>query len=223
MGGGVGTWRTALATAALIAACVPVVLAVEPLREAIGAALRGDGEEVRERLDGTGGAALVLALTIVHTIVWYPAEIIDAAAGFVFGFWPALALVHSGWIVSGVLAYGVGTRAARPLVARIAGEARLADAEAMVERGGITLLLAARLVPVIPFSLFGYAAGAVRVPLWRFAWTTAIGYLPITAISVYLGTRLENFSITDPVIWLCAGALLALLLGTRYLRAALRA
>jgi uncharacterized membrane protein YdjX (TVP38/TMEM64 family) len=219
----VGTWRTALVTAALIAACVPIVLAVEPLREAIAAALRGDGDGVRERLDGAGGAALVLALTLVHTIVWYPAEIIDAAAGFVFGFWPGLALVHAGWIVSGVLAYWVGTWAARPVLRRLAGEERLAGAEAIAERGGITLLLAARLVPVIPFSLFGYAAGAVRVPLWRYAWTTTIGYLPITAISVYLGTRLEDFSITDPVIWLCAGALLVLLLGTRYLRSALRA
>ena len=51
----------------------------------------------------------------------------------------------------------------------------------MIERGGATLLLAMRLIPILPFSLVSYAAGAARVPAWRFVWTTAVGYLPITA------------------------------------------
>ncbi len=62
----------------------------------------------------------------------------------------------------------------------------------MIERGGATLLLAVRLIPIVPFSLVSYAAGAARVPVWRFVWTTAVGYLPITALAVYFGTRLEG-------------------------------
>ncbi len=56
------------------------------------------------------------------------------------------------------------------------------------------VLIAARLIPIFPFSLVSYAAGAARVPLWRFAWTTVVGYLPITAISVYFGTQLDLLS-----------------------------
>ena len=70
-----------------------------------------------------------------------------------------------------------------------------------------------RLIPIVPFSLVSYAAGAARVPVWRFVWTTAIGYLPITALSVYFGTRLEGLSLTDPLVLGTAAALLALLLG----------
>jgi uncharacterized membrane protein YdjX (TVP38/TMEM64 family) len=81
----------------------------------------------------------------------------------------------------------------------------------MIERGGVTLLIGVRLIPIVPFSLVCYAAGAARVPPWRFAWTTAVGYLPITALSVYFGTRLEGLSVTDPLVWGCAAALLALL------------
>ena len=79
----------------------------------------------------------------------------------------------------------------------------------MVERGGATLLIAVRLIPIVPFSLISYAAGAARVPLWRFVWTTAVGYLPITALAVYFGTRLEGLSLTDPVVIGSAAALLA--------------
>ena len=50
------------------------------------------------------------------------------------------------------------------------------------------------------------------MPPWRFAWTTAVGYLPITALSVYFGTRLEGLSLTDPLVLGSAAALLALLL-----------
>ena len=81
----------------------------------------------------------------------------------------------------------------------------------MIERGGATLLIAVRLIPIVPFSLVSYAAGAARVPPWRFAWTTAVGYLPITALSVYFGTRLEGLSLTDPLVLGSAAALLALL------------
>ncbi len=86
----------------------------------------------------------------------------------------------------------------------------------MIDRGGVTFLLAARLVPIVPFSLLGYACGAARVPLWRFTWTTTVGYLPITAYFTYLGSRLEGFSIEDPIVWIGAAGLLLALLGVRY-------
>src|ERR1700759_4531053 len=98
-------------------------------------------------------------------------------------------------MISALLAYLFGARVARPLLER------LGRAERMIERGGITLLLAIRLIPIVPFSLAGYAAGAAHVPLWRFFWTTLVGYMPITALSVYFGTRLEGLSLTDPVVF----------------------
>jgi uncharacterized membrane protein YdjX (TVP38/TMEM64 family) len=100
---------------------------------------------------------------------------------------------------------------ARPLLDRWLGAERFERVEGMMERGGPTLLLAMRLIPILPFSIVSYAAGAARVPTWRFLWTTAVGYLPITAISVYFGTRLEGLSLTDPLVFGSAAALLALL------------
>jgi hypothetical protein len=63
-----------------------------------------------------------------------------------FGFAVALPLVVVAWLVSGLLAYWLGTVAGRPLVLRLAGEPRVAVAERVIERGG-----------------------APRVPLWRYA------------------------------------------------------
>lgn len=191
-----------------------LVLAIPDLRHAVGAAIAGDTATVRDELDdlGAAGPVLILGLALIHAVVFFPAEIIDAAAGFAYGFFPALALMMFGWLLSGLLCYAIGTSVARPLLDRWLGAERFERTEALIERGGVTLLLAVRLIPIVPFSLASYAAGAARVPVWRFIWTTALGYLPITALSVYFGTRLEGMSFTDPLVLGSAAALLALLL-----------
>jgi len=201
-------------TLAGIALMAAMVLAIPELRDSFEAAVRGDTDEVRRQIDdlGVAGPLLILALALIHAIVFYPAEILDAAAGFAYGFFPALALMMLGWLLSGLVCFAVGRSVARPLLDRFFGAARFERIEGAIERGGATLLLAVRLIPILPFSIVSYAAGAARVPLWRFIWTTAVAYLPITALSVYFGTRLEGLSLTDPLVWGSAAVLLALLL-----------
>ncbi len=206
-------WLEIAITVAGIVVLAVLVFAVEPLREAVTAAWQGDNAEVRHQIDrlGAAGPLLILALTLLHTVVFYPAEIVDAAAGFAYGFFPALALMMFGWVLSGLICWAIGHRVARPLLDRWFGEERFERVERAIERGGPSLLLAMRLIPILPFSVVSYAAGAARVPAWRFIWTTAVGYLPITAIAVYFGTRLEGLSLTDPLVLGSALALLALL------------
>lgn len=196
-------WAEIGLTIAGIAFLAAIVLLVPELRRAFEAAVQGDTDEVRAQIDSLGfsGHLLILALTLIHTVVPYPAEIINAAAGFAYGFWEAIALVTVGWMASAALCYAFGRSVARPLLDRWFGTERFERIEGMIERGGVTLLLAVRLIPIVPFSLAGYAAGAARVPVWRFMWTTLVGYMPITALAVYFGTRLEGLSLTDPLVF----------------------
>jgi uncharacterized membrane protein YdjX (TVP38/TMEM64 family) len=206
-------------TLAGIAILIAVALAIPAFRGAVVDAVHGRTAEVRHDLRdlGAAGVALVFGLAVIHVGVWYPAEILDAAAGYVSGFGPALPLIMAGWMASAILSYWVGRHAARPLLYSLVGEERFLRLERLVNRGGATFLLAARLVPIVPFSLTGYVAGAARVPLGRFAWTPAVGYLPITAYFIYLGSKLEGFSAEDPIVLVGAGAILLGLIGVRYL------
>ena len=195
-----------------------IAFAITPLREAAMDAVNGDTDQVREDLRGlgVGGVLMVVGLAAIHAVVWYPAEILDLAVGYVYDFAFALPLVMASWLLNAAIAYAIGSYAARPLIYRLAGEERFLRAEHAIERGGVTLLLAMRLIPIIPFSLFSYAAGAARVPMGRFLWTTAVGYLPITAIFVYLGSQLEELSPTDPLVLAATVGVLALLLAVRF-------
>ena len=53
------------------------------------------------------------------------------------------------------------------------------------------------------------------MPLWTFIWTTVVGYIPLTLLFVYLGSRLESLSPNDPAIWIGAAALVFFVLLTR--------
>jgi len=198
-----------------------LVLGIPALRHAAVAAVHGETSEVRGQIKSLGawGPLIIVGLGVIHSIVPYPAEIVNAAAGFAYGFFGGLGIVCVGWMLSAIICYWFGAGVARPLLARWFGAERFARYERMVERGGITLLIALRLLPIVPFSLISYAAGAARVPFPRYCWTTAVGFLPITALAVYLGTRLEGISPTDPaVIGALVGAVALILIANWIIR-----
>ena len=212
-------------TLAALAGLALLIALVDPLREGFTSAIGGQTGALRSELRdlGVAGTLVVFVLAIVHAFVFYPTEILNAAAGYVYGFWVALPLMMVGWIANGMICFWLGRNAARPALYRLVGRDRFVRAEALVTRGGVTLLLAVRLLPIVPFSLISYVAGAARVPTGRYLWTTAVGYLPITAAFIYLGTRLDGLTVTDPAVLIAVAAVIVLLLvGRRIGRAAER-
>jgi uncharacterized membrane protein YdjX (TVP38/TMEM64 family) len=201
---------------ASIALGVAAALLVPQLRHCVSLALHGEFGALRTYIHslGTGGLALLLALMLGHAIFFYPSEIVTATAAYVYGFLPGLALVVVGWLACALLSYALGRSVGRPLLRAILGPRFIALERAM-ERGGISLLLSGRLLPVVPFSLLGYAAGATHVSLWRFSWTTVLGYLPLTTAVAYLGSRAQTLSANDPLVWAAAALLIAIIVAER--------
>jgi uncharacterized membrane protein YdjX (TVP38/TMEM64 family) len=201
---------------AAVAAGIAVVALVPELRHCVSLVLHGQFTELRTyiRSLGAGGLALLLGLMLVHAVIWYPSEIITATAGFVYGFVPGTAFAICGWVLAGLLTYALGRSVGRPLLQRLLGS-RFEQLANTIERGGTPLLLSARLIPIVPFALLGYAGGAVQVKLWRFTWTTFVGYLPLTAAVAYLGSQAQTLSTSNPIVWIVVAALVALLVSER--------
>ena len=145
------------------------------------------------------GALIVVALILLHAVVFFPAEIVNATAGLAFGFWVAFPIVLVSWVVSGLIAYWLGSVAGRPLAVRLAGEKRVAHGEQLIDRSGAPALLALAAGPVRPVQprrLPGRrrprAAVALHVDVVR-------GVMPITAAATYLGHALDDLSASDPI------------------------
>ena len=216
---------TILATIVAAMAITGLLFAIEPIRDAVSAAFAGDLGEMRSELDSLGAvAALVLVgIALVHAIVPFPAEFPTAAAGFVFGFAIAFPLMVAAWTLSCLVAYALARGIGPPLLDRLAGKERMEATDRLIARGGWPILLAGRLIPVVPYNLVSYAAGATRVPLARFTWTTAVGVVPLTALTALLGQRLQEPRFDDPVLWGILLGVIALLALARPLGRRLRA
>jgi uncharacterized membrane protein YdjX (TVP38/TMEM64 family) len=204
--------RRLLLTILALAVAAALVWAIEPLRTALGHVLHGDVDALQAQLQSLGawGAFVVVALILAHAVVFFPAEIVNATAGLTFGVAVALPIVLVSWVLSGLIAYWLGRVAGRPLAVRLAGERRVAVAERLIDRTGAPALLLSRLIPLVPYSLVGYLAGAARVPVWRYTWTSFLGVLPITAAATYLGHAADDFSASDPLLWIAIAVLVVL-------------
>jgi len=216
---------TILATIVAALAITGLLFAIEPIRDAVSAAFAGDLGQMRSELDSLGAAAalVLVGIALVHAIVPFPAEFPTAAAGFVFGFAIAFPLMVVAWTISCLVAYALARGIGPPVLDRLAGKERMEATDKLIARGGWPILLAGRLIPVVPYNLVSYAAGATRVPLGRFTWTTAVGVAPLTALTALLGARLQEPRFDDPVLWLILLGVLALLALARPLGRRLRA
>ena len=201
---------TVIATITAAVALTGLLFAIDPIRDAVAAAFSGDLGEMRSELDSLGAAAalVLIGIALVHAVVPFPAEFPTAAAGFVLGFAVAFPLMVLAWTLSCLAAYGLARVVGPPVLDRLVGQERMAAADRLIHRGGWPILLAGRLIPVVPYNVVSYAGGATRVPLGRFAWTTAVGVMPLTALTALLGERLQEPRFDDPILW---GVLLAVL------------
>src|SRR3954452_14303710 len=148
--------RHATAITALGVVAVTVVLAVATSegRAIVDALVHGDAKRLRhELLDLHVAGVLVLLLVVLsHAIVPFPMELVNAAAGYVYGFTVAMPILLVFWVLSGLLAYWLAERFGRPLASRMVGERRLGRAEGWVARAGPVPLLTVRLLPFVPYN-----------------------------------------------------------------------
>ena len=116
------------------------------------------------------------------------ASVLTLAFGWLFGFWPALALVSCSSSLGATMACGLSRTLFRDAATQRLGS-RLRLIEESLARDGDFYLLTLRLLPQVPFFLINLAMGLTRYPLWRFYGISQLGMLPATCVFVYAGSQ----------------------------------
>ena len=147
-----------------------------------------DLTQIREWADGLGpGGAIVFALGYAGlTLTPVPKNVLTIAAGLVWGFWPALGMVYIAALAGAAASFVIGRRLGREAVERLTG-ARVADLDTALAHRGLLVVLGARLIPIVPFTLINYGAGLTAVRPRDYALGTAIGIIPGSVAYVALG------------------------------------
>lgn len=155
-----------------------------------------------------GGAGFVVLYAAI-TLTPAPKNVLSVAAGLIFGFAGALALVYLGALLGAAAAFGLGRWLGRDAVERYTGT-RIARLDELVRRRGFVAVIGVRLIPVIPFTAINYGAGLTAVRRRDYALGTALGIIPGTVAYVALGAF--GLELGWPA-WVAIGVLGALTVG----------
>jgi uncharacterized membrane protein YdjX (TVP38/TMEM64 family) len=149
---------------------------------------------IRLREFGMWAPLAVICLMILHCFIPFPAELLALCAGAVFGLVYGTLLIWVGAMLGAVLSFWLSRVVGQVVLKRWLPAQQHAKLDSWTKSQGTVALLVSRLIPVVAFNLINYAAGLTKVRLWTFLWTTGIGILPITVLSVYLGSQMRQLS-----------------------------
>jgi len=112
-------------------------------------------------------ALLVLAYT-PGTMLMFPTPVLTLFAVIAFGAWPGAAYALAGIMLSACVLYAIGRFVRYEKVRRFASRG-VEAARDLAHEHGILAVVAANFMPVPPFGVQSFIAGAVRMKFWEFA------------------------------------------------------
>jgi phospholipase D1/2 len=154
-------------------------------------------------------AALVFAYTPA-SLVMFPTPVLTLFAVIAFGAWTGAAYALGGIMLSAFALYVVGRYVRYEKVRKFASRG-VDTARDLAHDHGIMTIIAANLMPVPPFGVQCFIAGAVRMKFWEFALGNLISRAPgVIVAALFARELLAALDDDSPVnYWLLAPAALA--------------
>ncbi|UCE87744.1 MAG: VTT domain-containing protein, partial [Deltaproteobacteria bacterium] len=142
-------------------------------------------------------APLVAAGAIaVGTCLMVPVIAMIVAAGLVFGWLTGFAIALVGALVGAAAGYAIGRLLWRDAIRRLAGGRLNRISRAMAQRGVVSIALV-RLVPLAPFTVVNFVAGASHIRLGDYLLGTLLAMAPGILALTYLAQSAER-AIREP-------------------------
>ena len=131
------------------------------------------------------------AAHVVVTVFPFPRTAFTLAAGLLFGPLLGIGIALVASTLSAVIAL-FGIRAAGWQLNRLVRHPRVDALNTRLQQRGWLTVLSMRMIPVVPFSVFNYAAGSSAIRVLPYTLATIIGLLPGTAAVVIFGDALTG-------------------------------
>lgn len=148
----------------------------------------------------------IFVLTVVN-ILPVPGEFITIFLMEIYGAWWGTLFSWVAGIVGAIAALYLSRWVAQPIVKGLASP-YLEKVNTWIRYRETIGLLALRFMPLVPYHFVNYASGIIRVRLWPFLWTTALGILPynLAVGGIFAGVRY------GALVWGIIGGLLFIIL-----------
>lgn len=140
-----------------------------------------------------GGLAILifLIISLIRPFFFLPLTPFTMASGFLFGIGWGLTLAMVGSTLSALLVFGISRYLFQDYVKRKI-LIKYPAMDSRIQENGWRYVLFLRLIPVLPYDVTGYLAGASRVRLRDYLLGTVAGELPGAIILVIFGSSLAE-------------------------------
>ncbi|CAH0492173.1 unnamed protein product [Peronospora farinosa] len=141
------------------------------------------------------GAALYVICFTSFIVLCFPSTVFELLAGYIFGFWLGLLLATIGKLVGSVLSYVIGRyfcrRQVHAYMAR--GHPALQGFQSLLRRRQVLVVFLTR-VAFFPIAVKNYGLSVLDVTFRVYFAAALLTGLPFSAIWVYSGHAVENFT-----------------------------
>ena len=180
-------WRRVLALAAVCG--VLLVLATSSSVHVWLTRILAACEQVITAHPVAGALVFVVFAALSAMIAFMSVAIIVPVAIVTWGEPVALVLLWTGWLLGGMLAYGIGSLPGRKVLGWFVSSAAMSRLERRLDsRASFGLVVLVQLS--LPSEIPGYVLGMLRYPFRRFLLALALTELPYAVATVYMGSGL---------------------------------
>ncbi len=137
---------------------------------------------------GEFGWAIYIGFWVILPIFLFPAGILAIGGGAIFGFWEALICAMIGVAINSAIMY---------FIARyFSGAFDTAKFERIKNKfckDEFSLIILLRLIPIVPYNVVNYMAGALRFDFIKFIIAGVLGKFISAVLFINLGSNIANY------------------------------
>lgn len=161
------------------------------------------------RAAGFGGVAILLGIQFLQTVVAFiPGEVVQVAAGMIYGPWFGAFVLLLGCLISNAFVYVLVHKLGAPFVQAMVSQKYMDKFKAFEKSGKLNVIVfIIYLIPGLPKDVFTYLTPLSHMPLHTFLTLSTIARIPGILVSTYAAASLVSGDIiTSIVIFAIAGA-----------------
>lgn len=162
------------------------------------------------RQAGPVGFLILLAIQFLQVVVAFiPGEVVQVAAGMIYGPWVGALIVLAGCVVSSAFVFLLVHKLGAPFVQAMVSEKHMAKFRTFENSGKLNIIVFVLfLIPGMPKDVFTYLVPLTHMPLRTFLLLSNIARIPGILVSTYAASGLvEGDIVQSLIIFLVAGAI----------------
>ena len=161
---------------------------------------------------GPLGFLILLAMQFMQIVVAFiPGEVVQMAAGMMYGPWLGAAVVLLGCIISSAFVFAVVHRLGAPFVRDMVPTKYLDKFNAFEESGKLSIVVFILfLIPAMPKDTFTYLVPLTNMRMRDFLVLSNVGRIPGIVISTYAANGLVDGNITQSIVIFAVVAVIAI-------------